>query len=207
MGGLAKIHVSSDEEVGEGCARGVRRGLSAPHAAVPLSRGSGVLGAGGVDGRRLAEILALPDGNPARLGLFGDRHPDREDPVVQVRFEVLEVEAVAELNLAAERTAVALAEVGLVAVLALPVPFGSNREHVAFHGDVECLCLTPGRSMWTQTSLPRRKASIGMTPEVFGWRLLSRLNRVSRSRNGSICISIPTSLSEGIGWSELAVAR
>src|SRR4051812_3677974 len=47
---------------------------------------------------------------------------------------------------------------------------------------------TPGRSMCTHTSLPRRKASIGITPPVFCGRPDSRLKSVSRSRNGSVWI-------------------
>src|SRR4051794_7310074 len=71
--------------------------------------GSGVRGlrARRVD-RRLVVALAgaLADVDLARLGLLRDRHPDREHAVVEVSLEVLEVEALAELDLTAERTAI-----------------------------------------------------------------------------------------------------
>src|SRR3954451_20978569 len=53
---------------------------------------------------------------------------------------------------------------------------------------------TPGRSMCTHTSLPRRKASIGITPPLFCGRPDNRLKSVSRSRNGSVWIIMATLL-------------
>ena len=54
------------------------------------------------------EFLAVSDLDLARLGLFGDGDTDGEDAVVEVGLEVLEIESVAELDLAPEAAAVAL---------------------------------------------------------------------------------------------------
>jgi len=64
----------------------------------------------------------------AGFGLLGDGDADGEDAVAEVGFEVLQVESVAELDLASEGAPVALAEVGLVGFLALPVAFGGDRD-------------------------------------------------------------------------------
>src|SRR3954452_22386988 len=62
-------------------------------------------------GRRISVALAHRD--LAWLGLFANGNSDRQHAIVQVGFEVVEVEAVAELDLPAERAAVALGEVRL----------------------------------------------------------------------------------------------
>src|SRR3954469_22225445 len=49
---------------------------------------------------------------------------------------------------------------------------------------------TPGRSMWTHTSVPRRKASMGMTPLALARPEPNRLNSVSKSRKGSVWINM-----------------
>jgi hypothetical protein len=51
---------------------------------------------------------------------------------------------------------------------------------------------TPGRSIWTHTSLPRRKASIGIATLPFDDRP-SRPNSASKSRKGSFWINIASS--------------
>lgn len=86
----------------------------------------------------------LADLDLARLGLLGDGDADGQNAVVEVGFEVLEIEAVAELDLASERTPVALTEVAPVGFLALPVPFGGDRQDIAFDGDVEAFGFDAG---------------------------------------------------------------
>src|SRR3954471_8699878 len=69
-------------------------------------------------GRRIT--LTLADRHLSWLGLFADRDSDREHAIVQVCFEVVQIEPIAELDLPTERSAVPLGEVGLVIFLALP---------------------------------------------------------------------------------------
>src|SRR3954453_60643 len=51
-------------------------------------------------GRRIT--LALADCHLSRLGLFAHGDSDREHAIVQVCFEVVQIEAIAELDLTAE---------------------------------------------------------------------------------------------------------
>ena len=63
---------------------------------------------------------------------------------MEVGLEMLQIQAVSELDLATEASSVALAEVWLVVLLGLPVAFCSDGQHVALDSDVEVLCLHSG---------------------------------------------------------------
>src|SRR3954452_16932195 len=90
-------------------------------------------------GRRLR--LALTHRDLARLGLFANGNSDRQNAIVQVGFEVVQVETVAELDLPAERAAIALGEVRLIVLLPLPLTFGGDRQYVALDGDLQTVGL------------------------------------------------------------------
>src|SRR5689334_3597630 len=95
----------------------------------------------GLDGGVL--LLAAGDFDLAGLGLLGDGDNQAEYAVVVVGFDVVEVEVVAEDELAVERAADSFGGEHLpVAVAAYP--FGLDGEHVAFDVQVDAFGAHPG---------------------------------------------------------------